>query len=79
MQAVLRYPKRLGGAICLSGWLMMPQSLVKWSSPANKATPIFWGHGEEDGVVQYALQVSCHIYSVTSHCDAGRVRYEGVV
>ena len=24
LQAVLRYPKRLGGTVCLSGWLMMP-------------------------------------------------------
>jgi predicted esterase len=57
LQAVLRYPKRLGGAVCLSGWLMMQQSVSEWSTSANKDTPIFWGHGEGDGVVQFALQV----------------------
>jgi len=56
LQAMLRYPKRLGGAVCLSGWLMMQQSVPEWSTSANKDTPIFWGHGESDGVVQFALQ-----------------------
>lgn len=56
IHAALRYPKQLGGAVCLSGWLMMQGSLEAWAHPNSRGTPIFWGHGESDNVVQYGLQ-----------------------
>jgi hypothetical protein len=31
--------------------------MVSWVQDVNKQTPIFWGHGDSDHVVQFALQV----------------------
>jgi len=47
----LRYPKRLAGLICLSGYLpLADQSPTHWQA-ANRDTPIFIGHGTQDPVV----------------------------
>ncbi|EKX41311.1 hypothetical protein GUITHDRAFT_164389 [Guillardia theta CCMP2712] len=56
IQSVLRYPKRLGGAICFSGWLMERNGLSSWTQEANKETPIFWGHGADDMTVHFSNQ-----------------------
>ena len=51
--SVLSYPKRLGGAVCFSGWLVgaLNGNFEKKVHDANKATPIFWGHGDADNMV----------------------------
>lgn len=47
----LRYPKRLAGLICLSGYLpLADQAPTHWQA-ANRDTPIFIGHGTQDPVV----------------------------
>ena len=59
--ACLTYPRKLGGAAVLSGWLMLRDELLAadsgLASPANASgLRVFWGHGEADGVVTYPLQ-----------------------
>lgn len=48
--AAHRYPKTLLGCICLSGWLTLKED---WESSRveGNSTPVFLGHGVEDGVV----------------------------
>jgi phospholipase/carboxylesterase len=47
----LRHTVRLGGMICLSGYLPMRERLAAELAPANRATPILMCHGREDVVV----------------------------
>lgn len=52
----LQFKSRLAGIIALSTWLPVPdqaagQKLVDSAGGANKATPIFFGHGDEDQLV----------------------------
>lgn len=56
--AGLTYPRKLGGCVSLSGWLMLKEELAAGglASPANAGINVFWGHGESDGVVTYPLQ-----------------------
>jgi len=51
--SVLSYPKTLGGSVCWSGWMVgaLNGNFAKKVHEANKATPVFWGHGAADGVV----------------------------
>jgi len=52
---------KLGGLMCLSGWLPMAYDIKKQGSsekhPMQSAganeLPVFWGHGTADGVIQY--------------------------
>eukprot|EP01051_Picozoa_sp_SAG22_P022499 SAG22_NODE_5411_length_1019_cov_2.369565_1_plen_210_part_00 len=46
--ATSRYGQKLAGCVCLSGWLTLRE---EYTNPANKATPVFWGHGSRDGIV----------------------------
>src|SRR6185437_7266302 len=45
----------LGGIVALSTYLTLQDSLVEEGAPANRATPIFMGHGTQDPVVPLAL------------------------
>jgi phospholipase/carboxylesterase len=47
----LTHPQTLAGVIALSTYLPVPQLLIDEASAANRATPIFAGHGSEDDVV----------------------------
>ena len=47
----LRYPKRIGALIALSGFLAIPDKLKQEKSPASKSVPILLAHGTEDEVV----------------------------
>lgn len=47
----LRYPKRIGALIALSGFLATPEKLKQEKSPASKSVPILLAHGTEDEVV----------------------------
>jgi phospholipase/carboxylesterase len=54
----LRYPHRLGGLICLSGYLSLADKLAAEKSAASMDTPIFMVHGKGDPVIpiQYSEQ-----------------------
>lgn len=47
----LRYPRRLGGLIALSGYLPLLETTAAERHPANQRTPIFMAHGDADEVV----------------------------
>ena len=54
LQTGLRYPKKLAGLLCLSGYLPLADKLPAECSEANCSTPIFMAHGRVDPVVQIA-------------------------
>ena len=51
LQVGLRHANRLAGIIALSTYLPLQESLEAEASAANRATPIFMGHGSEDTIV----------------------------
>ncbi|HSW70026.1 MAG TPA: alpha/beta hydrolase-fold protein [Gammaproteobacteria bacterium] len=56
----LTYPKRLGGLLALSGYLLQKESIMEHAAPANQSTPIFLAHGTEDSVVPFKLGESIY-------------------
>jgi phospholipase/carboxylesterase len=54
LQTGLRYPHKLAGMLCLSGYLPLADKLPAERSDANFSTPIFMAHGQVDPVVQIA-------------------------
>ena len=54
LQTGLRYPQRLAGLICLSGYLPLAAMFKDERSAANLHTPVFMAHGRGDPVVQIA-------------------------
>ncbi|NII11327.1 dienelactone hydrolase family protein [Oleiagrimonas sp. C23AA] len=73
LSAGLRHDQRLAGIVALSTYLPLHETLGAHLAEANRATPIFWGHGQNDPVVPYAMgQMSQqwlvgHGYSVEAH------------
>ncbi len=55
LYTALRYPHALAGVLALSTYLPLHRCLAEEASPANKTTPIFMAHGDEDDVVAPAL------------------------
>jgi phospholipase/carboxylesterase len=55
LQAGLRHADRLAGIVALSTYLTLEESLESEAAAANRATPIFMGHGTEDQVVPLRL------------------------
>lgn len=51
LMAGLRAPQRLAGLVGLSGYLALAEHTAAEAHPANRATPIFLAHGDEDDVV----------------------------
>ena len=51
LQTGLRYPKKLAGLLCLSGYLPLTPFVDGERHPSNHATPIFMAHGRTDPVV----------------------------
>lgn len=49
--AGLRYPAELGAVVALSAYLPLPKLLGAEASPAAQATPLFFGYGEMDEVI----------------------------
>ncbi len=47
----LSYPKKLGGVVSLSAWLVFADSINNDQPSVNQKTPIFMAHGIEDEVV----------------------------
>lgn len=52
LQTGLRYPQKLAGLVCLSGYLPLSTLIKDERSEANLHTPIFMAHGRGDPVVQ---------------------------
>jgi phospholipase/carboxylesterase len=55
LQVGLRHAERLAGIICLSGYLLLEDSLDKEASGANRLTPILMCHGTQDPVIPLQL------------------------
>lgn len=55
LHAALRHPQGLAGVIALSTYLPLAESFDAEAHPANRATPIFMGHGTSDPLVPLAL------------------------
>jgi len=51
LHAGLRYPRRLGGIVMLSGEAVLMDQLIKERHPANFETPILMIHGSEDATI----------------------------
>jgi len=51
LQTGLRYPEKLAGLMCLSGYLPLRETVPDERSTANQQTPIFMAHGRTDPVV----------------------------
>jgi phospholipase/carboxylesterase len=51
MGAGLRYSHRLGGLLCMSGYMPLADTLEAERSDANRLTPVFQAHGRSDGVI----------------------------
>ena len=50
----VRHRERLAGIVGMSGYLPLAQTTAAERSDANALTPIFMGHGQQDGVVDIA-------------------------
>ena len=51
LQTGLRYPEKLGGLLCLSGYVPLNGKIANERHAANQATPIFLVHGRADPVI----------------------------
>ena len=58
LQTGLRYPHKLGGLMCLSGYLPLAEKAAAESSAASRETPVFMVHGKADPVIpiEYSLR-----------------------
>jgi phospholipase/carboxylesterase len=54
LQTGLRYPEKLAGMLCLSGYLPLSSVAGAERSEASLGTPIFMAHGVQDPVVPFA-------------------------
>ncbi|MBV6424917.1 MAG: Carboxylesterase 2 [Steroidobacteraceae bacterium] len=55
LHAALRYPRRLGGAMGLSTYLPLHETVAREASTANRDLPILMCHGLHDPVLPYGL------------------------
>ena len=53
--AGLRSQEPLAGIMCLSGYLLLDETLTAEASSASRQAPVFQGHGTDDPVVPYVL------------------------
>ncbi|WP_426339821.1 alpha/beta hydrolase [Pseudoduganella sp. S-14] len=51
LQAGLRYPKKLAGLMCLSGYVPLADKVAAERHAANQETPVFMVHGRMDPVI----------------------------
>ncbi|KAJ9121048.1 hypothetical protein QFC24_005029 [Naganishia onofrii] len=49
----LRTQRNIAGVVSLSGWLPLSHKIEELTHPSAKNLAVFWGHGKEDGVVNY--------------------------
>jgi len=55
LHASLRHTERLGGIMALSAYLLLADRLEAEMSAANRLTPVFQAHGEQDPIVPVTL------------------------
>lgn len=55
LHVALRYPEKLAGCVCLSGYLPLRAHLSKEISDKNADIPVFLGHGVIDPTVPFVL------------------------
>ena len=48
-----RFPHRIAGMVCLSGYLLFPEQHIQSSSDANREAPILLCHGIRDDMVPF--------------------------
>jgi phospholipase/carboxylesterase len=51
LQVSLRYPEKLAGVLCLSGYLPLSSTIATESNDVNRSMPIFMAHGKTDPVI----------------------------
>lgn len=51
LQTGLRYPEKLAGLICLSGYMPLADKITAERDASNQSTPVFLAHGVHDPVV----------------------------
>jgi phospholipase/carboxylesterase len=56
----LRHAERLAGIVALSGYLPLAATTALERHAANAQTPIFMGHGQQDGVVLHSRASASH-------------------
>jgi phospholipase/carboxylesterase len=59
LHTALRYPQKLGGAISLSSFLPLADTLTAQRHTTNSSVPIFLGHGTKDSIVPYKFGEMC--------------------
>ncbi|MCD6039798.1 MAG: estB [Gammaproteobacteria bacterium] len=87
LMAGLSYPKKLAGAIALSGYLPQADTILKNRSPENSGLPVFLAHGTEDTVVpfilgqatataleKYQVSVAWHSYAMAHSICAAEIK-----
>jgi phospholipase/carboxylesterase len=73
LTAMLTFPKKLAGALALSGYLPHAEKVMNLSTSINFDTPIFLGHGIDDVIVPHFLgeqayhQLAKLHYPISSH------------
>ena len=60
LHAGLTWPQRLGGVVALSTYLALPDDVAKEMTDANRALPVFIGHGSDDPIAPFALADAAH-------------------
>ena len=58
--SALRYPEALAGVLCLSGYLLLQETLEAEVNTCNPKLPIFQAHGTHDDIVPYTLGRGSH-------------------
>ncbi|MDT8363759.1 MAG: alpha/beta hydrolase [Nitrosomonas sp.] len=58
LQTGLRYPEMLAGVMVLSAYLPLANIAMQQAHPANRKTPVFMAHGEDDPIVPIHLAIA---------------------
>ena len=68
LQTGLRYPEKLAGLLCLSGYLPLHSQVAVERHAANLTTPVFMAHGRSDPVVPLLrAEQSCDLLSALGY------------
>lgn len=51
LHSALRYPKRLAGCVCLSGWIPAAAEFPRQITDEGRGVEVFWGSGATDPVI----------------------------
>ena len=74
--ATLTCEKKLGGAICFSGWLARADEYPGLVHKSNISTPIFWGHGSADDKVLFSTAKKGRDKLLETLSSKGQLRFE---